>query len=123
MPKKGGRVRIKGDAELMRKLRRLPEAVERVARKAVKDETHDAAEDLRRDAPVLTGDLKESIQEESLKKGMTGRAAITDPAVQEIVHGTSDTPAHDFVTSNIERVRKRFPQRVKDEVRAELRRL
>jgi len=115
-----GKVRIKGADVLDKKLRRLPEVVEAAAKKATKDETHETAQDLRRLAPVLSGDLRKSIQEEIAKKGMVGRAAITADYAKFVIHGTSDTPANDFMTPVEASVRRRFPDRLRDAVRAKL---
>lgn len=116
-------IRIKGEKELYAKLAKLPELIEAAEKRAVKAETNDTANDLRRNAPVLSGDLKESIQEEILNKGMTGRAAITARHAEFVIHGTSDTPANDFVTPVINRTEDRFPRRLRDEVQAEIRKM
>lgn len=117
------RVEIKGLAELERKLKALPEIAERAARAAIKAETHEAANDLRRLSPVKEGTLRDSIQAEIEKKGLAGVAAVTARHAEFVVHGTSDTPANDFVTPVINAVRRRFPDRFADELRAELRRM
>jgi HK97 gp10 family phage protein len=117
------KVRIKGEEELMRKLRRLPELLEKAERTAVKDETHEMATDIRRGAPVDSGDLRDSTQEELLKHGMTGRAAVTIGYAEFVVHGTSTTPANDFMTPVVNRTRRRFPDRVRDELRDALRKV
>lgn len=114
---------IKGLDQLERKLRGLPEVLERAARKTIKAETHEAAQDLRRLSPVLTGELRRSIQEELSKGGLAGAAVITDKKATFVIHGTSDTPANDFVTPVIQMIRRRFAKRLTDEVKAELRKL
>lgn len=118
-----GKVRIKGIEQLERKLAELPDAIERAARRAVKSETHDVAQELRRDVPVDEGVLHDSIQEEISNGGLTGRATVTAKYAGYVIHGTSDTPANDFVTPVEIEARKRFPERVKDELREELRRM
>ena len=117
------KVQIKGLPELEKKLKRLPEVVERAAREAVKGETDEAVEDLRRDAPVKEGDLRDSVQAEIDKGGLAGVAAVTARHAEFVVHGTSDTPANDFVTPVINDVRRRFPDRFTDELNAELRKM
>lgn len=115
-----GKVTIKGLDELERKLKALPDVVERAVKRAIKDETDEVANDLRRDAPVDEGDLVESIQEEILEEGLTGRAVITARHATFVVHGTSDTPANDFITPVEADARRRFPARVEREVLKEL---
>lgn len=119
----GNKIHVKGMDVLEAKLRALPEVVERAAKSAVHDETHEDAQDLRRGAPVLSGTLRDSIQEERLKGGLVGRAAITADYGRYVVHGTSDTPANDFVTPVVSKTRRRFPDRLRAAVKAELRKL
>jgi HK97 gp10 family phage protein len=116
-------INIKGTVELDRKLRALGASADRIGKKAIKDETHETAEDLRKDAPVDTGELKRGIQEETLNKGLTGRVALTAAHTTFVINGTSDTPANDFVTGNITKTRRRYPKRVARLVEEELRRL
>jgi HK97 gp10 family phage protein len=118
-----GKVTIKGLDQLERKLKQLPDVLERALKRAVKGETEEIADDLRRDAPVDEGDLRDSIQAETLNKGLTGRAAITAAHAGYVVHGTSDTPANDFVSPVEADARRRFPDRVRREVLDELRKL
>jgi HK97 gp10 family phage protein len=117
------KIQIKGEAELIAKLKRLPEALKAAERRAVKAQTEDTAQDLRWGAPVLSGDLQESIQEEILNDGLTGRAAITARHAEFVIHGTSDTPANDFVTPVIARTERDFPDRLREEIQSELKRL
>lgn len=117
---KGMHVKIKGRKELRDKLAKLPKKLKAAEVRAVKGQTEASADRLRKEAPVLTGDLKKSIQEEVRNGGMTGIVAITDPDAAEIIHGTSDTPAHDFVTSTINYTRRQFPRRVNKELKREL---
>lgn len=117
------KVTIKGLDELERKLRSLPDVLERAVKTAVKDETEEVADDLRRNAPVDDGDLRDSTQAEILNKGLTGRAAMTARHATFVIHGTSDTPANDFATPVIARAERRFPDRVRDEVLKELKKL
>lgn len=116
----GVHIKIKGQKELRDKLAKLPKRIAEAERRAIKGQTEASADKLRKDAPVLTGDLKKSIQEEIRNEGMTGVVAITDPDASEIIHGTSDTPAHDFVTATINSTRRQFPARVKKELTKEL---
>jgi len=113
-------VNIKGLAELEAKLKKLPSLVETAGARAVKGETSDTANDMRRAAPVLSGDLRAGIQEEYDAKTHTGRAVSTADHTQYVVHGTSDTPANDFITPAAERARRRFPDRVRAEIKREL---
>jgi hypothetical protein len=111
------KVRVRGQQGLKNKLKLLPKEVEAAAKAAVKDEVHETAEDVRRAAPVLTGALVESVQEETYKRGKRGRVAVTDPAAGSILYGTSDTPAHDFVTGPIAALTERYPDRMRDAIK------
>lgn len=114
------KVRIKGADVLSKKLRALPEEIRRGAKVAVKAETHETAQDLRRDAPVLSGELRKSIQEERTKGGLSGRVVITAEHADEVIYGTSSMEARDFVTPVANKVRERFPDRVRDAVKKEI---
>lgn len=113
-------VEIKGLSELTKKLRALPRVIDGAGGRAVKDETHEVAQDMRRGAPFKTGELREKIQAEYDAKTMTGRAASTARHTTFVVHGTSDTPANDFMTPAAERSRRRFPNRAKQYVKEDL---
>jgi len=117
------KVKIKGLDQLEKKLRALPEVIDRAARRTIHEETNEAAQDLRRGAPVLSGDLRRSIQAEIAKKGLAGIAAVTAKHATYVIHGTSKQDANDFVTPVIARVRRRFPDRLVAEVKAELRKV
>lgn len=113
-------VNIKGLDELERKLKQLPELVNTAGNRAVKAETHEAAQDMRRGAPVDTGELRDGIRERFNPKTHTGEAVSTARHSEFVVHGTSDTPANDFITPAAARARARFPDRVRAEIKREL---
>lgn len=112
------KVRIVGADELDRKLRALPENIRAGARRAVDGEVDEVREDLHRDAPVLSGNLRDSIKSRLAKRALAGAVAITAKYAEYVVRGTEDTPANDFVTPVTEESRRRFPDRLRDEVRA-----
>lgn len=116
-------VTIKGLDELARKLKALPEIVEKASRAAVKAETDEVAQDMRRTAPRDSGELVEGIQSEFDAKTITGRAVSTARHTQFVVHGTSDTPANDFMTPAARRSERRFRGRVSDEIKEQLRKM
>lgn len=116
-------VTVKGLDDLGRKLKALPEIVERAARRAVKDETHETAEDMRRNAPRDTGKLINGIEEQYAKGGLVGRAASTVDYTTYVIHGTSTHQAEDFIEPAGNRARLRFPKRVTAEIKDELRRV
>lgn len=115
---------IQGLATLNKRLKALPDLIEKAARQAVRDETIAAAQDMRRNAPRLTGELQDGIQAElgDLDK-LEGRAVSTARHTTFVVHGTSDTPANDFITPAARRSERRFPRRVSDQVLADLRKI
>lgn len=113
-------VEIVGEADLAKKIREIGGRVRRAALAAVKAETKDIAQDMRRDAPVDDGDLKRGIQEEIDAGALEGRAVSTAPHTKYVVHGTSKMAAQDFMTPAAERSRRRFPGRLKESVADEL---
>lgn len=123
MARGGNNIVIHGLPELEKKLKALPEVIKKAGKRAVKAETEDAADDLRRGTPVLSGELRRSIQAEIARKGLGGIAAITAEHATYVIHGTSKQHANDFVTPVIARVRRRFPDRLEAEVKAELRKM
>ena len=116
-------VTVKGLDELARKLEALPGIIERAARRAVADETEETAQDMRREAPEDTGHLKQGIQVEISKGGLVGRAVSTAPYTTYVIHGTSTHEPHDFIEPAGNRARRRFPARVEQYVKEELRRV
>jgi len=116
-------VTIHGLGELEKKLRKLPEVVERAGGRAVRLETEETADDMRRFAPHDTGELEESIGAEYNAKTMTGRATATARHAGFVEHGTEDTPAQPFAEPAAQIARRRFPERVRTEVKEELRKL
>lgn len=107
------KVRIFGAEELDRKLQRMPEQMREGAREAIADEVAETREDLWQAAPVLSGNLRESIKERLAKKALSGTVAITAKYAEYVVRGTEDTRANDFVTPVVEDVRRRFPDRLR----------
>lgn len=107
-------VTVKGLDKLTRKLDELPEHIAAGARQAVRDETHEVAEDMRRTAPRLTGELARSIQAEV--KDLEGRAAATARHAVFVEYGTSSTPEQPFAAPAAERSRRRFPKRIREAV-------
>ena len=117
-------VTIEGLEVLRKRLKALPDVIERAARAAVQAETIAATQDMRRSAPRDTGELQDGIQAElgDLDR-LEGRAVSTAPHTTFVVHGTSDTPANDFITPAARRSERRFPKRVNQQVLAELRKI
>jgi HK97 gp10 family phage protein len=114
------KVRISGLEELDRSLTRLPENIRAGARRAVDAEVEETHEDLRRDAPVLSGNLRDSIKKRIAKKALSGTVAITAKYAEFVINGTEDTPANDFATPVVELSRRRFPDRLRAEVQASI---
>lgn len=113
-------ISIKGLDKLTERLGALPEHVDAAARRAVRAEVVDVAQDMRANAPIKDGDLRAGIQAEYDDATLTGTAASTARHSQFVVHGTSDTPANDFMTPAANRSRRRFRRRVITEVNKEL---
>ena len=113
-------VNIEGIADLEKKLRKLPEVVKAAGARAIRAETDDVRDDAKRGAPRLTGELRDSIQAEFDAKEMRGRAVATSKHAGFVEHGTEDTPAQPFMMPAAERSRRRFPERLRTEIKAEL---
>lgn len=120
---RAGHATIRGMPELSRKLRALPEVVEAASRKAVKGQTEETADDMRAGAPFKTGELREGINAEFDPKTITGRAVSTARHSPFVENGTADTPAQPFVEPAANKARRRFPERVKNELKEALRKI
>jgi len=116
-------VTVEGMERLAKKLETLPEDVREGVRKAVKDETREVADDMRRTVPRLTGELARSIQVEITNNGVSGAAVATARHATFVEHGTEDTPERPFAAPAAERSRKRFPKRLREETGRSLWRL
>lgn len=116
-------IRIEGLAALEAKLRALPFGVTAASARAVKGETDETTDDVKRGAPVKTGHLRDSTQGEYEESTLTGTVAVTADYAKYVEHGTDDTAAQPFIQPAAEVTRKRFPKRVKAEVKAALERL
>jgi HK97 gp10 family phage protein len=117
------KVTISGLDELDARLAELPKVIRRGALRATRAETHEVAEDMRANAPVLSGELKQGIQEEIDTKAIEGRAVSTARHTTFVIHGTSDTPANDFMEPAAQRSRIRYPKRAQEAVLKELRKV
>lgn len=113
-------VTIKGLPELERKLLKMPHVVKAAAGRAVRDETYEGRDDAKRTAPIKTGELRDSIQAEYDEKLIQGRIVATARHAGFVEHGTEDTPAQPFMQPTAELSRRRFPKRVRAEVKVEL---
>jgi HK97 gp10 family phage protein len=116
-------VTIRGMEKLRAQMGALPHHVDSAARHTVQTETSDVAEDMRRNAPVLSGELKAGIQAEYDDDKIEGRAVSTARHTTFVVHGTSDTPAQDFMTPAAVRSQARFRRRLKKAIDQEMQEL
>lgn len=114
-------VTVRGMDKLRAKMGALPRHVNAAARRTVRQETTDVANDMREHAPVLSGKLKEGIQTEYDDKAIEGRAVSTAPHTEYVVHGTSKQSAQDFMTPAAVRSQRRFRRRLTRELDAEIR--
>lgn len=109
---------IEGVAQLNAKLLAAAAQSEAAARKAVRDELNEVGDDVRRGAPVDTGELRDSERREV--DGLDGTVRVTARHGVFVEHGTSDTPAQPFVGPAAERSRRRFVARVSSYVKTAL---
>lgn len=105
---------------LSKKLDQLPRVIRAGIRRAVKQETEAVADDMRRSAPRDSGELIDSVQTEIGERGIGGKAVAKARHATFVEHGTEDTPAQPFAQPAAERSRKRFPDRIKQEVGTDL---
>lgn len=116
-------VTVKGLPKLLVKLARLDPVVRAASGRAVEGETFDVRDDMKRGAPVKTGELRDSIQAEYDEKLIRGRAVATARHAGFVEHGTDDTRAQPFAQPAAEVSRRRFPKRAKAELIAGLKTL
>lgn len=115
-------VTVDGMGLLAKRLKQLPRTVQDGLRTAVRDETNEVVDDMRRTAPRDSGDLIRGMQSEITSGGLGGRAVSTTRHSTFVEHGTEDTPEQPFMGPAAERSRQRFPDRIRDEVGGELKR-
>jgi len=116
-------VTVKGLPQLLLKLARLDGNVRASSGRAVKAETFDVRDDMKRGAPFKTGELRESIQAEYDEKLIRGRAVATARYAGFVENGTDDTRAQPFAQPAAEVSRRRFPKRTRAEIIAGLKAL
>lgn len=127
MPRKQT-VTVDGMGLLAKRLKRLDATIVGGIREAVKRETDETADDMRRNAargnpPTKPVSLAEGVQSEVSEDGLSGTAAATARHSTFVEHGTADTPEQPFALPAAERARRRFPETLKDKVGAELKEL
>jgi HK97 gp10 family phage protein len=127
MPRKQT-VTVDGMGLLAKRLKQLDGTIVDGIREAVKEETEQTADDMRRNAvrgnpPTKPVTLAEGVQAEVSEDGLGGTAAATARHSTFVEHGTSDTEAQPFALPAAERARQRFPDTVKRHVGAELKEL
>lgn len=109
-------VQVDGLDKLKAQLDKLPAAVIAGAQRATHDEVEETADDMRRNAPVRTGELRDGIQAEHDEDGLGGNAVSTARHSTFVEHGTSSTPEQPFVLPAAEASRQRYPDRMRREV-------
>jgi HK97 gp10 family phage protein len=109
-------VTVEGLDRLRDKLDRLPKRIREGAQTAVTDETEAVATDMRDAAPVLTGELRDSIVSDVDAAALAGQARATARHATFVEHGTSSTEAQPFAQPAAEASRARFPKRLREEV-------
>lgn len=117
---RGKTIEIEGLGKLNKKLTELPRVVKRGAARAVEGETLETRDDVKRGAPVKTGELRDSTQAEYDDATITGTVAVTARYATFVEHGTDDTAAQPFVEPAANVTRRRFPKRVRIEIKTEL---
>lgn len=134
--------RVKGTRSLKRKLEGLKDDVPAAAREAARDEAGDLAENIRADAPVDTGHLRDSVEADGttvtigadyadMVRTGTDPHTIEPDTAEALSWPGADHPVarvdhpgtepNDFIESNLRRSRENYPERVADEVNRRLR--
>jgi HK97 gp10 family phage protein len=109
------KVDIEGLDEAVAAIRAAGSSAHQAATEALGEELDAVAEDMRSTAPVLTGELVESIEVDH--GGLDGTVAATAPHADAQEHGTSRHPAQPFAGPAAATAEGRFPDRVADAVR------
>lgn len=107
-------VQVEGIDRLREQLAALPPAVHDAAVAATHDEVEEVADDMRRNAPFATGELRDGIQAEHDEDGLGGNAVSTARHSFFVEHGTSDTPEQPFALPAAEASRRRYPRRMRE---------
>lgn len=106
--------RIKGRRQLKAKLERLKDDVPAAAREAAEEEAGDLSENIRADAPVLTGHLRDSVEYDG------PRVIIGADYAAYVEDGTEHMDAQPFIEPNLRRSRESYPERVARAINREL---
>jgi HK97 gp10 family phage protein len=116
------RVTIEGLDELRKQLVDAEKAIRAGLRDAVQESIDAIRNDARRDVPVDTGKLRDSIEAAPGPSGLSGIVGTFGVHYAPFVeHGTSKRPARPFMLPAAERERRRLPDRISDAVEAKLR--
>lgn len=116
-------ITIRGLAQLEKKLGKLPAVIAEAARQAVKEEVAETADDMRRLAPRLSGDLAESVQEEISDDGLSGTVSPKARYATFVNDGARGIPPQPFATAAGKLSRRRFKKRTEEITAEALRRL
>ncbi|WP_086809811.1 HK97-gp10 family putative phage morphogenesis protein [Streptomyces reticuliscabiei] len=117
-------VRITGLDRLRKRLADLPDEVEAALVKAVKESAEAVRDEVRRTAPVATGNLRESVDIRYREGGLVADVGWFDQAdsyATYVEYGTRGRPAQPSLRPAFEAERRRYPTRLSDEVRKALR--
>lgn len=107
-------------ARVVDKIREVVVAMKEAAQLAIEAEVEQVKEEMREGAPVESGNLRNKIIGEVDKDGKGGRVASTADYSQYVVNGTSERKANDFITPVAEKSRRRYPDRVREEIKRAL---
>jgi len=124
MARRRARVEIVGMERLQRRLRELPEQLKEAARAEIENSASLMVADVRRGVRVDTSNLRTSAKATFEKDGLQTSVGWRDmDDLYAIFHerGTSRMPANPTLIPALERAGTQFVQRLRDEVRRQIR--
>lgn len=124
MARSRARVEIIGMDRLQRRLAELPEQLKEAAKAEVENSASMMVTDVRRGVRVDTSNLRTSVAPTFEKEGLQASVGWRDmDDLYAIFHerGTSSMPANPTLIPALERAGTQFVQRLKDEVRRQIR--
>ena len=118
---RGGKAEIRGMTDLQRKLDALPEAVTAKLKKKIREGAFDIAEQAHFAAPVVSGELRRSIDIVVRNQGFDVYVVANAPHAHLVEFGTVKSAARPFFYPAYKLQRPRVVRSVKTELRRVLR--
>jgi len=124
MARRRATVTITGLARLRQRLEDLPEEIRQALVKGVRESAEAVRDDVQRNVPADTGNLRESVDIRYREGGLVADVGWFEPAdfyAAFVEYGTRRQPAQPSLHPALQRERGRYAARLTDEVRRVLR--